>query len=197
MKTIEEIKAFITDFIAWEYKVKRSTFDQVTSKEQHFEDARYFLEHFYSRQWIPIKSGGLTTKPDGVDPEILKINFDQVKKRTLYIIRQYENSRFGKGILADEKMFFSCVLGSDSTLDDIEIYNTEMSVGVVDGNLKIIAERSNTKDLHPDGKIKWNVHRLSPAIAEGYTILDDGKLMATLRIAAPEWQQSLADYNID
>ena len=199
MKTIDEVEKFILDFIKWEFKVSRSRFDSTISQKKHFKDASYFLDTFFSEQLIPSKRGGLDTKTRGKKSDIIQENYGSIRKRTLFLIRHYQNASFGEGVITDDKVLFSCITGADSIVDEIECYGKNFSVGVVRNDLKIISIRSirSRMKIHDDGKLQWTYSLGSIEEVNGYTVLKEGKLLNTLRTESPEWQRDLNDFHSD
>lgn len=75
-----------------------------------------------------------------------------------------------------------------------EVYASNTSVGIVNGELKVISERSLNPDKGVD-EIEWIYNKRSNVYTEDITIKKDGKLVKTLRVFEPENPTWIADYN--
>lgn len=75
-----------------------------------------------------------------------------------------------------------------------EVYARNTSVGIVNGELKVISERTLNHDKGLD-EIEWIYNKRSNVYTESITIKKDGTLIETLRIVEPEHPTWIADYN--
>jgi len=126
--------------------------------------------------------------------ERFKNNKNNLKKRRLFLIRKYENPKFGEGIHnTDSNVLFSCFLGSNTEMG-AEVYARNTSVGIVNGELKVISERTLNHDKGLD-EIEWIYNKRSNVYTEDITIKKDGILVETLRVFEPEHPTWIADYN--
>lgn len=128
--------------------------------------------------------------------EILEKQRKNLLKRRLFLIRKYENPVFGKGILNTEtETLFSCFLGANVDMG-AEVYPNNVSVGIVDGDLKVISERFiNSAKRREKEIIEWVYDEESNMYIEDITIKSDGKLVEVLKVFEPQHPTWLADYN--
>jgi hypothetical protein len=90
---------------------------------------------------------------------------------------------------------FACFLGSDVEMG-AEVYPTNVSVGIVNGSLKIISSRElDFEKRRNDEVIEWIYNERSNIFEEDITIKNDGTLVETLRVFEPEHPTWIADYN--
>ncbi|MFC0426259.1 hypothetical protein [Chryseobacterium scophthalmum] len=194
--TLEDVKNFILEFTELEYQFRLGQFDNsITDEEWYVLVAK--LENCYSEEFgyyaiiTAYRDESLMTK------ELYNNNKKNLKKRRLFLIRKYENPKFGKGIYnADSGLVFSALLGAESNNIRSEIYQSNLSVGIVNGELKIITERDlNSEKRRKEEVIEWIYNKRSNVYTEGITIKKDGTLIETLRIVEPEHPTWIADYN--
>ncbi len=78
----------------------------------------------------------------------------------------------------------------------VDVYPNNISVGVVNGELKIITERNlNSEKRRNEEIIEWIYKERSNVYKEDITIKKEGTLVETLRVFEPEHPTWLADYN--
>lgn len=193
--TLEDVKKFILEFTELEYQFLLSQFDSsVTDKEWEILVER--LENYYSNElgYHMI----ITTYRDEslMTQEVFDNNKNNLNKKKLFLIRKYENPIFGKGIYdVDSGVVFSCFLGSNADMG-AELYSGNLSVGIVNGDLKIISARVlNSEKRRNDEIIEWIYKERSNLFEEEITIKNDGTLLETLRVSEPEHPTWIADYN--
>ncbi|MCX8525607.1 hypothetical protein OF897_16965 [Chryseobacterium formosus] len=193
--TLEDIKNFILEFTELEYQFGLGQFDNsITDEEWYVLVAK--LENCYSEEFVyyaiitAYRDESLMTK------KFYDNNKKNLKKRRLFLIRKYEKAKFGKGIYnADSNVVFSCFIGSDVEMG-AEVYPTNVSVGIVNGRLKIISSRELDFEKRRNKEvIEWIYNKRSNVYTEGITIKKDGTLIETLRIVEPEHPTWIADYN--
>jgi len=193
--TVEDVKNFILEFTELEYQFGLGQFDSAITNEE-WKALATKLENCYSAGYgyhtivTTYRDESLMTK------ELYDNNKKNLKKRNLFLIRKYENPTFGKGIYdTDSNVVFSAFLGSESNPTS-EIYYRNLSVGIVNGELKIITERNlNSEKRRNEEIIEWIYKERSNVYKEDITIKKEGTLVETLRVFEPEHPTWLADYN--
>lgn len=193
--TLEDVKNFILEFTDLEYQFGLGQFDSSITDED-WKILAKLLKNCYNDGYgynaiiTTYRDESLMTK------EFYDNNKKNLKKRRLFLIRKYEKPKFGKGIYnTDSNVVFSCFIGSDVEMGT-EVYPTNVSVGIVNGELKIITERDlNSVKRRKEEIIEWIYNKRSNVYTEGITIKKDGTLIETLRIVEPEHPTWVADYN--
>ncbi len=193
--TLEDVKKFILEFTELEYQFGLGQFDcSITNKDwktlvQKLENC-YNEAYGYNAITTNYRAESLMTQ------EIYDNNKNNLKKRKLFLIRKYKKPEFGEGIFkTDSDIVFSCFLGSDVEMG-AEVYPTNLSVGIVGNNLKIISSRELDFEKRINEEvIEWIYDERSNVYKEDITIKKDGKLVKTLRVFEPENPTWIADYN--
>lgn len=196
--TIEDVKKFILKFTELEYQVSITRYDSSINEEE-WRDTVAKLYNCYSPSMGFYRTSDLSMRSkSSMTEENLLIVKRNHKIRRLFIIRKYENPVFGKGIYnTDSKVVFSCFLGSYYDMG-AEVYPNNVSVGIVNGELKVITERNLDREKRRSKEImEWIYDKRSNEYLEGVIIRKnkDGKLVDTLRVFEPEHPTWLADYN--
>lgn len=194
--TLEDVKKFIEEFTELEYQVEITSYDNSVSEEEWL----YLvvkLRSFYGQQFQYYATVRLVNRsPTVMTEDVLNKQRKNLKKRRLFLIRKHENPVFGKGILnTDANVLFSCFLGANVDMG-AEVYPNNLSVGIVEGELKVITERDlNSEKRRREEIIEWVDDKKSNVYLEGIIIKKDGKLVDTLKVFEPEHPTWLADYN--
>ncbi|WP_288461003.1 hypothetical protein [uncultured Chryseobacterium sp.] len=193
--TLEDVKKFIVEFAELEYQFGVGFYDSSITNEE-WEALVTKLENCYSTGYGYYAIINTVRDESRMTVERFNNNKDNLKKRRLFLIRKYENPKFGKGIYdTDSSVVFSCFLGANLDMG-IEVYPGNVSVGIVNGELKIITERSlNSEKRRNEEIIEWVYRERSNVYTEDITIKKDGTLVETLRVFEPEHPTWLADYN--
>ncbi|THF53183.1 hypothetical protein E6C50_02985 [Flavobacterium supellecticarium] len=77
-----------------------------------------------------------------------------------------------------------------------EVYPTNVSVGIVNGDVKIISSRGlDFEKRRNEEVIEWVYNQRSNVYIDDITIKKEGTLVETLRVFEPEHPTWLADYN--
>jgi hypothetical protein len=196
--TIEDVKKFILEFTELEYQVSITSFDSSVSEED-WRDTVAKLYNCYSPSmgFYRTSNRSVRSKTSMTEENLANVKRNH-KVRRLFLIRKYENPVFGEGIHnTDSKAVFSCFLGGDMDMG-AEVYPSNVSVGIVNGELRIITERDlNSEKRRSKEIIEWIYDKNSNEYLEGVIIEQnqDGKLVETLRVFEPEHPTWLADYN--
>jgi hypothetical protein len=191
--TLQDVKQFIEEFTELEYQFQLGFYDSSITSEEW----RSLVEKLKNRYAIQFGYHAIlnTTRDESrMTEERFNRNKKNLKKRKLFLIRKYEKPVFGKGILnVDSEIVFSCFLGSNVEMG-AEVYPNNVSVGIVNGDLKIITERGLNFEKGLD-EIEWIHDKKSNVYKEAITIKKDGILVDTLRVSEPEHPTWVADYN--
>lgn len=193
--TLEKVKNFITEFTELEYQFALAYYDSSVS-EKEWQSLVTKLKKYFGQRFGYYAIINTTRNVTSMTDENLRIKKRNLKKRRLFFIRKYENPTFGKGILTtNSNVLFSCFLGLNADMG-AEVYANNVSVGIVNGELKVITERDLDSEI-PDKKdiIEWVYNKRSNVYLEDITIKKEGKLVDTLRVFEPEHPTWLADYN--
>lgn len=133
--TLEGVKNFILEFTDLEYQFDSSITDEDWKTLAKQLENCYNDGYGYNAIITTYRDESLMTK------KFYDNNKKNLKKRRLFLIRKYEKPKFGKGIYnADSNVVFSCFIGFDVEMG-AEVYPTNVSVGIVNGRLKIISSR--------------------------------------------------------
>ncbi len=191
--TMEDIKNFVNQFVELEYQVGLGRFDAAISDEQ-WKEMLQNLENNYSKRFNYYAIGILSHRSkDYMTSEMLDKQRKSLKKRRLFLIRKYENPIFGKGIHdADTSVMWSCFLGANTEMG-LEVYAFNLSVGLVDGELKVLSERILNPEKGID-EIEFVYQKQYNICLEDIVIKKDGKLLETMRVVEPEHPTWLEDY---
>ncbi|WP_300492205.1 hypothetical protein [Flavobacterium sp.] len=77
-----------------------------------------------------------------------------------------------------------------------EVYPTNVSVGIVNGDLKIISSRElDFEKRRNEEVIEWVYNQRSNVYIDDITIKNEGELIETLRVFEPEHPTWIADYS--
>src|SRR4051812_30714961 len=114
MKTIEEVKQFITDFTYKEYQVV------IQRNDANIEDDDYTLcvvrlLACYSKTYKMVDDSlfNLIGRHIGKETNDHGDRIDSLRQRKVFMIKQYEGATFDNGITVDNDTMFSCFLGND------------------------------------------------------------------------------------
>lgn len=196
--TIEDVKTFILEFTELEYQVSITKYDSSVNEEE-WRDTVAKLYNCYSSSMGFYRTSNLSMRSKNSMTEENLLNVKKNHKiRRLFLIRKYENPVFGKGIHnTDSNVIFSCFLGGSMDMG-AEVYPSNVSVGIVNGELKVITERDLDSEKRRSKEIiEWIYDKKSNEYLGGVIIRKnkDGKLVDTLRVFEPEHPTWLADYN--
>ncbi|MFP9115643.1 hypothetical protein ACLI1A_17015 [Flavobacterium sp. RHBU_3] len=194
--TLEDVKQFIEEFTELEYQFGIGFYDNSINDEE-WESLVSKLESCYSVRFGFYSITNTIRDESYMNEEELSNEKDNLKKRRLFLIRKYEKPVFGKGMIGiDTDVVFSCFLGSNINNMSSEKYYSNVSLGVVNGELKVITERElNFEKRRSEEIIEWIYNKRSNVYTEALTIKKDGKLVDTLRVFEPDHPTWLADYN--
>lgn len=193
--TLEDLKNFILEFTELEYQFGLGFYDSSITDEE-WKTLVVKLKNCYSTRFGYYSIINTIRDESRMTMKRFNNNKNNFKKRRLFLIRKYEKPKFGKGIYnTDSNVVFSCFIGSDVEMG-AEVYPTNVSVGIVNGELKIITERDlNSEKRRKEEVIEWIYNKRSNVYTEGITIKKDGTLIEKLRIVEPEHPTWVADYN--
>ncbi|MNJ90970.1 hypothetical protein D3C87_86110 [compost metagenome] len=195
MKTILEVKQFLEGFVADEYKVNISKLDRSVADEEHDELVEDFFTKYYSLFYGSLDIGSMIVRLlDDLDETIIEANLEVLQKREIYLIKQYKNTKFGKGILRDGEDMFSCFLGPIENYQDDHVYTDNFIVAVYKNELKIVSKRTLDHEYKGD-KLNWGYDKRSVEKADGMTVLNIGELVDVLRLREPDDEFWMKDYN--
>lgn len=193
--TLEDVKKFISEFTELEYQFRLGFYNSSITNEE-WESLVAKLENCYGTElgYYMIRN----TIRDELDMTLKKFNNKKsnLKKRRLFLIRKYDDPEFGTGIYnTDSSVVFSCFLGSDVEMG-AEVYPTNVSVGIVNGDLRIISSRElDFEKRRNEEVIEWIYNKRSNVYTEDIIIKKDGTLAETLRISEPEHPTWMEDYH--
>ncbi len=193
--TLEDVKKFIEEFTGLEYQFGIAYYDSSVS-ENEWRDLVAKFESCYGQRYAYHAIINTTRNESSMTEEDLNHKKKNLLKRRLFLIRKYENPVFGGGILNTQSdVLFSCLLGAKVDMG-AEVYADNVSVGIVDGELKVITERDlNSEKRRSEEIIEWVHDKKSNVYSKKITIKKDGTLLETLRVFEPEHPTWLADYN--
>ncbi|WP_286911854.1 hypothetical protein [Flavobacterium sp. UBA4197] len=191
--TLEDVKKFIVEFTELEYQFGVGFYDSSINHEE-WQILVAKLENFYNAGLGYHIIINTIRDESRMTLERFNNNKNNLKKRRLFLIRKYQNPKFGEGIYnTDSNIVFSCFLGSNTEIG-AEVYARNTSVGIVNGELTVISERTLNHDKGLD-EVEWVYNKRSNVYIEDITIKDDGILVETLRVVEPEHPTWKADYN--
>ncbi|WP_153393864.1 hypothetical protein [Chryseobacterium vaccae] len=192
--TLEDVKNFILEFTELEYQFEIGFYDSSITNEE-WKSLVVKLKNCYSTGFGYYAIINTFRDESRMTKKRFENNKNNLKKRRLFLIRKYENPKFGKGIYnADSNVVFSCFLGSDVEMG-AEVYPTNVSVGIVNGDLRITSSRElDFEKRRNEEVIEWIYNKRSNVSKEGITIKKDGTLVDTLRISEPEHPTWMEDY---
>lgn len=197
MKTIEEVKQFITDFTEKEFKVLHSRNDPAVTQEEHSINVVRLMacySHFYT---FGLHLSKLFDRHIGKETNDHGDRIDSLRQRKVFMIKRYENCAFGEGITPDNDTIFSCFLGNDCK-GESDIYVMNLTVAEVKGKLRIVTMRMFTFLLPDEGSL---LHRIGwmyiPNSIELHNnlLVKEGELVETVRLIDPDKPEWIADYN--
>ncbi len=193
--TLENVKDFILEFTELEYQFQLGFFDKSVTEEE-WESLVNKLENYYGSRFGYYAIINTTRNESLMNEKDLSNKKKKLRKRKLFMIRKYLKPVFGKGIIdADPDVTFSCFLGANLDMG-YEVYASNVSVGIVNGELKIISEREfDSEKRRNEEIIEWMYYKRSNIYTKAITIKKEGTLVETLRILEPEHPTWLADYN--
>ncbi len=193
--TLEDVKQFILEFTELEYQFGLGFYDSSITSEE-WDSLVVKLENCYSIGFGYYAIINTIRDKSRMTTERFNNNKNDLKKRRLFLIRKYENPKFGKGIYkTDSNVVFSCFLGSNTEMG-VEVYPNNVSVGIVNGDLKVISSRKlDSEKRRAKEVIEWIYNKRSNVYTEDITIKKEGTLVETLRVFEPDHPTWLADYN--
>ncbi len=193
--TLKDVEKFILEFIELEYQFGIGFYD-ISITDEEWEALVIKLKNCYSISFGYYSIINTIRDESRMTLKRFNNNKNNLKKRRLFLIRKYENPKFGEGIYkTDSNFIFSCFLGSDVEMG-AEVYPTNVSVGIVNGDLKIISSRElDFEKRRNEDVIEWVYNKRSNVYTEDITIKKDGILVETLRVFEPEHPTWIADYN--
>lgn len=191
---MNDIVKFVNSYLDWEIRIKKGKYDLTITDEEHQVNISKYKQ-FFTKELVPFALVGWDVRNlESKDPQIVKKNYTSRVRRTLFLIRYYKNSKFGNGVFVDSNEFYSCTVSNDSIHDDILFYGQNLCVSKVNGKFKVFCIR-NEEFVESSGRITWRVGKKSPSKEHGVLILQEGNLSKVKKIKAPEFEESLADYN--
>jgi len=195
MKRLDEIQSFIQHYVEATYKIECDQFDNSVSGKEHYRNAQNYLEYFFANHYRMIKSGGISSKNDNLSEDELQQERDSILKQDIYVIRIFDNARFGTRINSDNKTLYTYILGRNSKWFPEGMYSENIDIGEVSGELKIISIRNPVIpiEFNNEGRIIWKYGDRSVEKRDGYTILDEGDILTSVSINPPS-DQYLQDF---
>lgn len=193
--TLEDVKKFILEFTELEYQYGLGAYNNSIDTDQwNFLVEK--LESYYGNRYGYFSTISKYRNESLMNEEELSIKIRNLRKRKLFLIRKYKEPLFGKGILdTDSDIVFSCFLGANLDMG-VDVYPNNMSVGIINGELKIITERKLNSDKRRNEEvIEWIYNESSNVFEEDITIKNEGILVETLRVFEPKHPSWIADYN--
>lgn len=197
MKTIEEVKQFITDFTHWEYQVAIGRNDAAVPEQDHVIAVVKLLKCYSKTYVFGEKMHGLLDRPIGKETNDHGDRIDELRQRKVFLIRKYEDSAFGDGITPDNGTLYSCFIGNDCK-GEPDVYFNNYTVVEIDGKLKIVTWRMLVRNMSDDPALKFKIGWMYlPNSLELHNnmIVKEGRLTETLRIIEPVSLEWIADYN--
>lgn len=193
--TLEDVKKFILEFTELEYQFALGFYDSSITDEK-WKALIIKLKNCYSTEFGYYRIRNTIRDDSDMISKKFNNKKNNLKLRKLFLIRKYENPEFGEGIYdTDYNVVFSCFLGSDVEMG-AEVYPTNVSVGIINGDLKLISSRElDFEKRRNDEVIERVYNKRSNVYIEDITIKKDGTLVETLRIFEPEHRTWIADYN--
>jgi hypothetical protein len=198
MIAIQDVKSFISNYTEWQYKIKLGLHDHSQSYEEHMKNVDYLKDNFYPKYYQDTRTSGFYERfTDMETEEEAAKKVKKIVKRKVFLIRKYEGAVIGKGILGlDNNTIFSCFIGQDNILMDEDVYMTNVIVGTIDNELRIISVRKlDSDELHSNKKLKWIYTTRSFELEDEMVIKSEGQLVETLRILEPGSPVWIEDYN--
>jgi hypothetical protein len=197
MITIQDAQQFISDYAEMEYRISVGLHDQRLSDEEHKKNIDYLGEHFYPNFYRYTRTSGLNERFTRIETEEkARKRIDKIIKRKVFLIRQYTGAVTGKGIRGlDNDTIFSCFIGQNTVLADHDVYMTNMIVGIIDKELRIISVRHlDSQEFQTNQKIRWSYSNTSFEVEDDIVLRSEGELVDTLRIRNPAHPLWIADY---
>lgn len=192
----KEVKSFLSEFIEQEYQANLGKLDSSIPDKKHNEFVLQFFDNFYSVFYASLNIGGMTVRSfNGLSEEIIQGNLKSLQTRKIFLIKQYKNTKFGKGILSDSKDMFSCFLSLTINPRNFDRYFDNFIITTYQGELKIVSKRTI---LNYEGdKLNWGYDKRSVEKSDGMTVLNEGELVDVLRLREPDHEFWLKHYNQD
>lgn len=199
MYTIQDVKEFISDYTEWQYKIKLGLHDHALSDKEHSKNVDYLKERFYPKYYQFTRTSGFYERLTDIETEAeAEKKMKRILKRKIFLIRQYEDAVVGKGVVGlDSNTIFSCFIGQDNILMDEDVYMTNIIVGTINNELRVITVRKlDSEELHSNKKLKWIYTPRSFEKEDDMVIKSEGKPVNVLRILEPGHPVWLEDYNV-
>lgn len=195
MTTIDQVFEFIKEYLQWEFELNNNMYDKNVKEEDFIRSGKEFRYEFYTDSLIFDQRSRFGIQSTD-DPRIIEARRKSIVKRTLFIIRKFQEAKMGDNTkLDDDGLLFSCIVGPDDKTPTIN-YSRSLDVARVHGELKIVSIRPIQADPFSNGRIRWTVLENSPEKEEGYYISDEGELIETYRYTPPRLDKYLLDYNL-
>jgi hypothetical protein len=188
MTTIQDVKLFISDYTEWQYKISLGLHNHVLSFEEHKTNVDYLKERFYPKYYQYTRTSGLYERYTDIETEEeAERRTKKIIKRKVFLVRKYEGAIVGKGIVGlDNDIIFSCFIGQDNILMDDDVYMTNVIVGTIDNELRIITVRLlDTDEFHTNKNLKWIYTPRSFEREDDMILKNEGRLVDVLRILEP------------
>jgi hypothetical protein len=198
MATVQDVKLFISDYAEWQYKIATGRHDHALSDEEHEKNVDYLKERFYAKFYQYIRTQKLYRRLTKVETEEeMKKQLEAVIKRKVFLIREYKGAVIGKGIIGlDNNTIYSCFIGQDDIHSDNNVYMTNVIVGTIDKELRIITIRQlDSNEFQSNKKLKWIYTPRSFELENEMILKSEGKLVDVLRILEPGHSLWIEDYN--
>ncbi|MCE3229833.1 MAG: hypothetical protein K0S32_4384 [Bacteroidetes bacterium] len=198
MSTIQDVKEFISDYTEWQFKIKLGLHDHAISYEEHKKNVDYLKEHFYPKYYQHTRTSGFYERFTDIETEVEAAKkIKKIVRRKVFLIRKYEGAVVGKGIVGlDNDTIFSCFIGQDNILMDEDVYMTNVIVGTIDNELRIITVRQlDSDEFLSNKKLTWMYSPRSFELEDDMVLKSEGQLVETLRVLEPGLPVWIEDYN--
>lgn len=196
MKPLEEIQSFIENYLEDSYQLELNQFDNSVTEQDHYWNAQEYLDKYFAAHYEMIKSGGISNKNANLSEDELEER-NSIKKPELYVIRTFENARFGKGIKTNNKNLYTCIIGGNSIWLPKGMYSQNIGIGELNSELKIVSIRTPIipVEYNDSELISWKYGDRSVEKRDGYAVLDEGIMIDSASINSPS-EQYLKDFEI-
>lgn len=198
MTEIREVESFISDYADWQYKIAVGLHDHSLTDEEHKKNVDYLRDHFYPKYYQYTRTSDLYERLVRVETEDeAKEQLEMIIKRKVFLIRKYERAIVGNGIMGlDNDTIFSCFMGQDDIYSDDNVYMTNVIVGTIDNELRIITVRQlDTDEYVANEKLKWIYTPRSFELEDDMVLKSEGHQVDVLRILEPGLPAWIEDYN--
>lgn len=193
MITIDQVKAFINEYLEWEFQLNRNMYNADVNLDDYVQSGKNFKNKFYTPQLI-FRYNNNYQRQSLDDPRIVEARLKRIVKRELFVIRKFKGAKMANTMTLDNNILFSCIVGFDDKTPST-IYSSAMDVASVNGELRIVSIRTEHTEPNASDRLKWTVNNNSPDKEEGYYISDEGELLESFKYTPPGLDQYLIDYN--